>query len=259
MLQWGRGTNAAESFSNNVLKERVIKRPDRADAERFFNYPFAAFEEAIVNAVYHRSYEIREPIEIRVNPDCIEILSYPGPDLSINIATLNQARIVARRYRNRRVGDFLKELKLTEGRGTGIPKIHRALAANGSPPLIIEANPERTFFLVRIPIHRDFLVQIQAEVQVEVSDKVQVDLNLLALNATELRILQICQKRPYAGSEILQHLGYNKLTGNVRESLRHLRELELLTYTIPDKPTSRLQKYRATGKGQGYVAALNGS
>jgi ATP-dependent DNA helicase RecG len=42
-------------------------------------------KEALVNAMYHRSYELREPVEVRVNPDGIVILSYPGPDPSIKI------------------------------------------------------------------------------------------------------------------------------------------------------------------------------
>lgn len=45
----------------------------------FFNYPFAAIEEALANAVYHKSYEKNEPIEVQIWPDKIEILSYPGP------------------------------------------------------------------------------------------------------------------------------------------------------------------------------------
>jgi ATP-dependent DNA helicase RecG len=247
-------------FRNNVMKERVIKRPDRADATRFFNYPYAAFEEALVNAVYHRSYEIREPIEVRINPDCIEILSHPGPDLSINISTLNHERIVARRYRNRRVGDFLKELKLTEGRGTGIPKIHSAMAANGSPPPSIESNPERTFFLVRLPVHASFQLhnrdQVQVEVQVEVQDEVQVDRDPDAtigttfdLSATEQQILKYCISSPKASREISTRLGYETLTGNVREALRNLRTLGLLAYTIPDKPNSRKQRYLTTAAG----------
>ena len=65
--------------------------------------------------------------------DGMVILSYPGPDLSIRIETLKQERILARRYRNRRIGEFLKELKLTEGRCTGIPKIRKAMRENGSP------------------------------------------------------------------------------------------------------------------------------
>lgn len=43
-------------------------------------------------------------------------------------------------YRNRRIGESLKELNLTEGRGTGIPKILRAMTANGSSPPQFEAN-----------------------------------------------------------------------------------------------------------------------
>ena len=39
----------------------------------------------------------------------------------------------SRRYRNRRLGEFLKELEFTEGRATGIPTIQDELQANGSP------------------------------------------------------------------------------------------------------------------------------
>ena len=36
-------------------------------------------EEALVNAVYYSSYEIREPIKVRILPDHVTITSYPGP------------------------------------------------------------------------------------------------------------------------------------------------------------------------------------
>ena len=113
--------DALRYIQNSVIREKVVKRKDRAEATRLFNYPFPAVEESLVNAVYHRSYEMREPVEVRVNPDGIEIVSYPGPDASIRIEALNGDKIVARRYRNRRIGEFLKELDLTEGRCTGFP------------------------------------------------------------------------------------------------------------------------------------------
>jgi hypothetical protein len=50
---------------SRVPRRGVVKHADRAEADRFFNVPYAAMEEAVINAVYHRSYEIREPIEIR--------------------------------------------------------------------------------------------------------------------------------------------------------------------------------------------------
>ncbi|GAH60050.1 unnamed protein product, partial [marine sediment metagenome] len=40
---------------------------------------YGAVEEALVNAVYHRSYQDDSPVEVRVFPNRIEILSYPGP------------------------------------------------------------------------------------------------------------------------------------------------------------------------------------
>ena len=49
------------------------------------------------------------------------------------MADLSVGRAVSRRYRNRRVGEFLKELDLTEGRSIGISKILKVMAANGSP------------------------------------------------------------------------------------------------------------------------------
>jgi ATP-dependent DNA helicase RecG len=60
-------------------------------------------------------------------------LSFPGPDRSIRLEDFPAGRAVSRRYRNRRIGEFLKELDLTEGRSTGIPKILKVVAANGSP------------------------------------------------------------------------------------------------------------------------------
>jgi ATP-dependent DNA helicase RecG len=126
--------SALRYIRNNFITEKIIKIPNQAEARRFFNYPYIAIEEALVNAVYHRSYEIREPIEVRINRDKIEILNFPGPDPSISAHALKSKRMVTRRYRNRRIGEILKELKFTEGRSTGMPKIYNALAANVSPP-----------------------------------------------------------------------------------------------------------------------------
>lgn len=154
---------ALQYIRNSVLTERVRKLPDVAEANRYFNYPYAAIEEALSNAVYHKGYDIREPIEVRVLPDKIEILSHPGADRSISIEGLKNYRAVSRRYRNRRIGEFLKELHLTEGRNTGFRKIIRALKANGSPMPVFETGEERTYFLTTIPIHPDFLVSPENE------------------------------------------------------------------------------------------------
>jgi ATP-dependent DNA helicase RecG len=83
-------------------------------------------------------------------------LSYPGPLPPITNSDLQKERIIARDYRNRRLGDFLKELHLTEGRGTGVPLIHQSLKRNGSPDAVLYTDEQRTVFLVTIKVHKTF-------------------------------------------------------------------------------------------------------
>ena len=52
--------------------------------------------------------------------------------------------------------DYLKELQLSEGRGTGIPTIQDELRRNGSGPAVIETNEERSYFLIEIPCREGF-------------------------------------------------------------------------------------------------------
>ena len=101
-------------------------------------------------------YDVREPVEVRILKDRIEISSYPGLERSVPTSAMQDNNIRGKKYRNRRIGDFLKELKLTEGRNTGIPKIKRALENNGSPAPIFETDDDRTYFITTILIHEGF-------------------------------------------------------------------------------------------------------
>ena len=60
-------------------------------------------------------------------------------------------RIVAREYRNRRIGDFLKELDLTEGKGTGFPIIYKVMKRNASPKPVFETDEQNVYFLAVLP------------------------------------------------------------------------------------------------------------
>ena len=98
--------DALQYIQNVIITEKVVKHPDRAEADRFFNFPYAAVEEALSNAVYHRAYDEREPIEVRVENDRMEIVSFPSPDRSVTIEGLKNYRVSNLRYRNRRIGDL---------------------------------------------------------------------------------------------------------------------------------------------------------
>ncbi len=140
-------------YLRNVGGETVTKLPDRAEAERVFAYPFEALEEAVVNAVYHRGYDgPPEPVKVYIYSDRIEIISYPGPVPGVKREQLQPGGDgPVAPARNRRIGDFLKELRLAESRGSGIPKIRRTMEKNGSPEAKFEFDDERTYYRTTLP------------------------------------------------------------------------------------------------------------
>lgn len=223
---------ALQYIRNSVLTERVQKLPDVAEANRFFNYPYVAIEEALSNAVYHKGYDIREPIEVRVLPDRIEILSHPGADRSISIEGLKNYRATSRRYRNRRIGEFLKELHLTEGRNTGFQKIIRALKANGSSMPIFETDEERTYFLTTLLIHPEFTASngaVNEAVNEAVSGAVNDDLTdneKLVLNAMKLDADIITPK-------MVELLGMSRTT--IQRAIKSLKEKGFIQREGSDK------------------------
>ena len=251
----------ALAYINTILiEEIVVKQRGKPEAERFFNYPYEALEEALVNAVYHRSYEIREPIEVRILPDGVTIASYPGPDRSVNLDDLRTGHGITRRYRNRRIGEFLKELNLTEGRGTGIPKILRVIQKNGSPLPVFETDDDRTYFVARFPIHPKAPHRITKEDRVEHKEpgaksglsRDQVGTKL-GLNEDDiLKILSLCHT-PQGITDFMAALSWTNRTKFRNKYLNPLIGEGLLEMTIPDKPRSRLQRYRLTAKGKEWL------
>ena len=66
--------------------------------------PYTAIEEVLSNAVYHKSYDDRNPIEVRIESNSIIVYSLAGPMLPITNAYLQNERVVSRirgrRYRS---------------------------------------------------------------------------------------------------------------------------------------------------------------
>lgn len=218
-----------------------INVPDHAEADRFATFPYEAVEEALANAVYHRGYDVREPIEVRVTPEALTITSYPGPDPSVRVDALRTGRVVARRYRNRRIGEFLKELRLTEGRGTGVPTMLRAMRENGSPEPVFETDAERTYFTTVLPIHP---LALGAGMPHD-GDGRGAARGRGRAGELAREILRFTAE-PRTRAEIQQRVGLSHATHLQRRHLRPLIEAGLLAYTQPDAPRAPTQRYVAT-------------
>lgn len=228
-------------IANNHIEEKVVKSANKAEADRILNYPFAAIEEIVANAFYHRSYELDNPIEINIWPDKIEVLSFPGPLPPVTKEMLKQRRIVARNYRNRRVGDFFKELKLTEGRSTGFPTVYDSMKENGSPEPVFDTDKDYNYFLAILPVHEQFKTTPSKVKKTEGN-----------LTKQAFTILKFCV-RPRKRSEIFEHLDMSNQTRNFERHIQPLIDRGYLEMTNPELTTSPQQEYLITIEGQSFI------
>jgi len=232
--------NALDYIFNRVIQEKIEKVDGRAEALRYSNFPFAAIEEALVNAVYHKSYQEQQSVEVRVYPNRIHILNYPGPLPPISNDSMSRGKFNARRYRNTRMGDFLKELGLAEARGTGVPKIKKSMRNNGSPEPIFETDDDRTYFEVTLPVHESFITKKIYLEKIKLSDK-------------DIKILKFCMIGKSRGEILEDLLKVSNRTENYNTNVKHLVENDLIAQSSPESPTSPNQSYFTTQKGRFFV------
>jgi len=136
---------------------------------------------------------------------------------------------------------------------TCIPKIRAAMKRNGSPKARFTTDENRLWFLVEIPIHRQFKMQESGAVarQVEAQVEAQVE-----LQKRQFDVLLACSDGETTGKALLAVAGYSSRTGNFKKGLQRLIDSHFLELTIPDKPNSRLQKYRLTAAGRRLLSSL---
>ena len=59
-----------------------------------------------------------------------------------------------------------------------------------------------------------------------------------------------------SNGEMARHLGWNRVYGGLIREIKSLLADDCVEYTIPEKPQSRLQKYRLTAKGRELLESL---
>ncbi|MDD3876010.1 MAG: putative DNA binding domain-containing protein [Bacteroidales bacterium] len=298
-------TDVLTWIKSNFLYEKVKKVEGQAASLRIWNYPFEAIEETVANCIFHRNYQVREPVKIRIEPDAIILYNSGGPDRALKKEDFINGKIIPKRYRNRRLGDFLKRLELTEGHATGIPLIIDVMKNNGSPSPLFDFDDERSWFQVILPIHPTFRTKIafktniiegitdvakmndllnklidHAEISLTetfdggidegialrtqsldiqakeivkyfergiakgIADRIEND-----INPKMLHILKIARE-PQSRKDIMNKINLVNNANNFENYIQFLVLHNWLAKTIPDKPTSPLQKYYTTIKGR---------
>ena len=230
--------NALTFIQGNVIAEKIYKIEGEAKALRVSNYPYNAVEEILSNAVYHKDYRIGEPVTVTLTPEYLEILSFPGPDPSISDESIENLDMQSIVYRNKRLGDYLKELGLAEGRNTGLPKIKAAMRANGSKMPTYITDAKRTFLRVRIPVNDHFL--IKPEPMKTNDEGVRKRRSSNEIREAILKALEA--EGCLSTRELYAALGYRSVTSGFKKCLDDMLTEGTICYLYPDKPTHSQQR-----------------
>ena len=218
-----------------------------------WSIPLTMLREAIVNALVHADYAQRgSPIRVAFFDDRIDIES---PGFLLPGMTVQDMQSGVSRIRNPVIARVFRELHLTEQWGSGVKRIFAEAAAQGLPePRVVEiATGVRLSVFLDTPhdagstaAQNPSLAHTNAQVSEQVSEQVA-------------KLLLHCAAQPRSKQELLAMLGLSNAYLNYKRHIVPLLDQGLIAMTIPDKPQSRLQRYRISTLGQTLLAQATAS
>lgn len=188
-----------------------------------------AMREAVINAVVHNDYSYGATPKFESFSDRLEITSMGGLPYGVSETDFFSGFSVPR---NKEIMRVFRDLEIVEQLGSGIPRI---LKSYGRDAFEIRKS------FVRIIFHYEKPFDVKKEPQMDLEAQVDLD------------ILKSCSDQARSSAEIARSLGHKQLSGNIRKALARLRQKGFLGYTLPEKPSRRLQQYRITEKGRTLI------
>lgn len=113
-------------------------------------YPLRALQEAIVNCLVHRDYEIEQPSRVTVFSDRIEVYSPGTLPKAIDKEKFLSGKATPY-WRNQSLAYFFNKLQLAQAEGQGIPTILRTMREEGCPTPSFDIGPESVTYI--LPAH----------------------------------------------------------------------------------------------------------
>ncbi len=230
----------AVDFVLSKIARMVGTRAEGAQAPVEYELPRDAVSEAIVNAVAHRDYDSTASVQVMLFSDRLEVWN-PGelpPGLTPERLTRPHASIP----RNPLLAEPLFLARYIERAGTGtLDMIARCKEAGLKDPEFRQDGSQFVQTLWRWGIFFEGTLEVTREVTPEVAPEVARLLPLIVRAASRQELQQALSLRDD------EHFRTAYLSPAITGGFWEM--------TIPDKPTSRLQKYRLTQKGRAWLAA----
>lgn len=208
-----------------------------------FPVPLDALREILLNAVMHRDYSHYSGyVAIVVFDDRIEIRSYGRLPNGITVKQLSGRH--DSKPTNPLIAGAFHRTGAVEVWGRGTNRVIAMCKEHGVPAPVFD---ERSGFLVVT-----FKAQLVAEGTTWVGSKVgsKVESKVESTGGLEDGIAAATRRGPLSKFEIAIEVGKQKVDGQLHSVVREMLRKGLIEYTRPDKPNSRLQKYRLSLSGE---------
>ena len=223
----------AKDFVLSKIDLWVGTRAESTAVPTKYEIPQEVVAEAIVNAVVHRDYTSKASVQVMLFKDRLEVWN-PGtlpPSLTLEKLRGPHASLP----HNPLLAESMYLTKYIERMGTGIRDMIRRCKKAGLPEP--EIRLDGGFWVLTIRRNQfDSGTQSGAQVTGQVTGQVS---QLLRVAQGEQSSKELMEALSLAGRDNFEKL-----------YLRPALEAGLVEMTIPDKPNSRLQKYRLTAKGR---------
>jgi predicted HTH transcriptional regulator len=199
-----------------------------------------AMREAVINAIVHNDYSNGACPKFEFFSDRLEITSAGGLPYGVTEEDFFNGYSSPR---NKEIMRVFRDLEIVEQLGSGIPRI---LEKYGRDAFEIRPNFLRVIFRYDQPFDEQIAdTGAQSEAQSEAQSRSQ-----------SASILSALLNAPLSAAELAMALGLESKTGAFKRAIKELLEKQLIEYTLPGKPNSRLQKYRLTNAGHTQLHAL---
>ena len=245
----------AVDFVMSKLDRAVGTRAKSNQAPETYELPREAVSEAIVNAIAHRDYASNASVQIMLFADRLEIWN-PG-ELFPPLSTAALRKPHPSIPRNPLIAEPLFLTRYIERAGTGTLDMIELCRAAGLPPPEFRQELGQVIQILRRPKPEAMAVPAGgagrsgsgSESRSE-SWRVRSEWRPeWGAESVHHRIMVALSAAPASRSEIAAAIGHKSITGSLRQALADLMAAGFAEYTIPQKPNSRLQKYRHTKKG----------
>ena len=234
------------------LKKHAMRGADFSDIRRkdLWSIPVNILREVVINALVHADYSHRgTPIRVAFFDNRIEVES---PGLLLPGLTIEDIKQGVSQIRNPVIARVFRELDLIEQWGSGIPGIFRQVAAENLPEPTIEELAGRIRFTVPLPeilpLTREQSRKGSARA-VKAQSGAESGLES-GLESLAERIVTCLRESALSKAELAKALGHASISSKLNLRVNQLLDLGYIERTLPEKPNSRLQKYRLTEKGR---------